>query len=127
MHALVFLDPGHFHAALTLRVPHSGVSDEIVVYASPGSAELPDFLALVERFHARRRPARAPGGGAPRRRRRPGGRERWQGAHDATTPRRGVSRPSRQAVARGDRGPPGHRGERGGLAARGGAEDRSTR
>jgi predicted dehydrogenase len=54
MHALLFLDPGHFHAALTLRVPHSGVSDEIVVYASPGSAELPDFLALVERFNARR-------------------------------------------------------------------------
>jgi predicted dehydrogenase len=54
MHTLLFLDPGHFHAALTLRVPHPGVWDEIVVYAPPAAAELSDFLALVERFNARR-------------------------------------------------------------------------
>ncbi len=54
MHTLLFVDPGHFHAALTLRVPHPGVSDEVVVYAPPGSPELADFLALVERFNTRR-------------------------------------------------------------------------
>ena len=59
MHTLLFLDPGHFHAALTLRVPHPGVSDEIVVYApeepssDAGGAELRDFLGLVERFNTR--------------------------------------------------------------------------
>jgi predicted dehydrogenase len=54
MHTLLFLDPGHFHAALTLRVPHPRVADEVFVYAREG-AELRDFLALVERFN--RRPA----------------------------------------------------------------------
>src|SRR5215510_10249321 len=52
MHTLVFLDPGHFHAALTLRVPQARVADEVFVYARPG-AELTDFLALVERFNRR--------------------------------------------------------------------------
>jgi predicted dehydrogenase len=52
VHTLLFLDPGHFHAALTLRVPHPGIEDEIFVYA-PDSAELRDFLALVERFNRR--------------------------------------------------------------------------
>jgi predicted dehydrogenase len=52
MHTLLFLEPGHFHATLTLRVPHPGVADEIVVYATEG-AELRDFLALVERFNTR--------------------------------------------------------------------------
>ncbi len=51
-HRLLFLDPGHFHAALTLRVPHPRVADEIVVYA-PEGPELRDFLALVERFDRR--------------------------------------------------------------------------
>jgi predicted dehydrogenase len=53
MHTLLFLDPGHFHAALTLRVPNPRVSDDIVVYA-PDGAERRDFLAIVERFNARR-------------------------------------------------------------------------
>jgi predicted dehydrogenase len=59
MHTLLFLDPGHFHAALTLRVPHRGVSEEIVVYAPEeasadgGGAELRDFLGLMERFNTR--------------------------------------------------------------------------
>ena len=52
MHTLLFLDPGHFHAALTLRVSQARVADEVFVYARPG-AELSDFLALVERFNRR--------------------------------------------------------------------------
>ena len=46
MHTLVFLDPGHFHAALTLRERNPRVSDTIVVYA-PEGPELREFLALV--------------------------------------------------------------------------------
>jgi predicted dehydrogenase len=52
LHTLLFLDPGHFHAALTLRVPQARAADEIFVYARQG-AELRDFLALVERFNRR--------------------------------------------------------------------------
>jgi len=51
-HTLLVLDPGHFHAALTLRVPQARVADEVFVYAREG-AELRDFLALVERFNQR--------------------------------------------------------------------------
>jgi predicted dehydrogenase len=63
MHTLVFLDPGHFHAALTLRERHPLVRDEIVVYAPTaehaGGAELAEFLTLVEAFNGRReRPTR---------------------------------------------------------------------
>jgi predicted dehydrogenase len=56
VHTLLFLDPGHFHAALTLRVPHPGIEDEIFVYAPAadgGGVELRDFLALVDRFNRR--------------------------------------------------------------------------
>src|SRR5262245_56329806 len=52
MHTLAVLDPGHFHAALTLRERHPDVSEEIAVYASPGQ-ELDDFLALVDAFNRR--------------------------------------------------------------------------
>jgi predicted dehydrogenase len=52
MHTLLFLEPGHFHAALTLREPSTRVNPEIVVYATAGP-ELRDFLALVERFNTR--------------------------------------------------------------------------
>src|SRR3989441_2626018 len=52
MHTLLFLDPGHFHAALTLRVPQARAADEVFVYAREGP-ELRDFLALVERFNRR--------------------------------------------------------------------------
>jgi predicted dehydrogenase len=52
MRRLLFLEPGHFHAALTLRVPHPSLADEIIVYASEGP-ELSDFLALVARFNRR--------------------------------------------------------------------------
>jgi len=65
MHTLVFLDPGHFHAALTLRERHALVADEIVVYApegradTPGASELAEFLSLVEAFNRRlERPTR---------------------------------------------------------------------
>jgi predicted dehydrogenase len=52
MHTLLFLDPGHFHAALTLRAPQARVADQVFVYAREG-AELRDFLALIERFNRR--------------------------------------------------------------------------
>ena len=52
MHTLTFLEPGHFHATLTLRAPHAAISPEVFVYATAGP-ELDDFLALVERFNAR--------------------------------------------------------------------------
>jgi predicted dehydrogenase len=52
MHRLLFLDPGHFHATLTLRMPNPRVADDIVVYA-PDGPERREFLALVERFNRR--------------------------------------------------------------------------
>jgi predicted dehydrogenase len=52
VHTLTFLDPGHFHATLTLRTAHAAVSPEVFVYARAGP-ELDDFLALVERFNRR--------------------------------------------------------------------------
>ncbi len=56
MHTLAFLDPGHFHAALTLGDRHPRVRDELVVHA-PKGPELDDFLALVDAFnHRRERP-----------------------------------------------------------------------
>ena len=65
MHTLTFLEPGHFHAALTLRERHPLVDDEIVVYAPPGpddvrgGREIAEFLALVEAFNGRsERPTR---------------------------------------------------------------------
>src|SRR5262245_3159049 len=55
-HALVFIDPGHFHAALTLRERHPLVHEQITVYASGAGRELTEFLALIEAFN--RRPER---------------------------------------------------------------------
>src|SRR5262249_31738022 len=58
MHTLASLQPAHFHAALTLREPHPGAADEIVVYATDGP-DLRDFLTLVGRFNGRvERPTR---------------------------------------------------------------------
>ena len=51
-HRLLVLDPGHFHAALTLRTRHPRLADEVVVYG-PDGADRRDFLTLVERFNAR--------------------------------------------------------------------------
>lgn len=53
MHTLSFLDPGHFHAALTLGERHPRVRDELVVHA-PKGPELDDFLGLVDGFNRRR-------------------------------------------------------------------------
>lgn len=56
MHTLAFLDPGHFHAALTLGDRHPRVRDELVVHA-PKGPELDDFVALIDGFnHRRERP-----------------------------------------------------------------------
>lgn len=61
MHTLLFLDPGHFHAALTLRERHPRVADEIFVYATacPGDGEagreVAAFLNLLESFNRRAR------------------------------------------------------------------------
>ena len=58
MHTLAFLEPGHFHATLTLREAHPEVSPEVCVYATSGP-ELDDFLARVDRFNRRaERPTR---------------------------------------------------------------------
>jgi predicted dehydrogenase len=62
VHTLAVLDPGHFHAALTLRAAHPALSPEVLVYASAGP-ELDDFLALLERFNRR---AAHPTGWRPR-------------------------------------------------------------
>jgi predicted dehydrogenase len=55
MHALVFVDPGHFHAALTLRERQPLVHEQITVYASErdGGRELAEFLRLIEAFNGR--------------------------------------------------------------------------
>lgn len=52
MHRLLFLDPGHFHAALTLRAANPRVADEIHLHA-PEGAESQAFVDLVEGFNAR--------------------------------------------------------------------------
>jgi predicted dehydrogenase len=52
VHTLAFVDPGHFHAALTLAARHPGVDEQVFVYA-PKGPELDDFLALVEAFNHR--------------------------------------------------------------------------
>lgn len=52
MHTLLFYEPGHFHAALTLRCVNPRVHPDVHVYAQPG----PDrdaFLALVDAFNTR--------------------------------------------------------------------------
>lgn len=52
-HTLILVNPGHFHAALTLRKRHPLLSDEVYVYAEDGP-ELRDFLRLVASFNQRR-------------------------------------------------------------------------
>src|SRR4030095_8947103 len=52
VHTLAFLEPGHFHATLTLREVNPRVAPEIFVYATAGP-ELDDFLVLVGRFNRR--------------------------------------------------------------------------
>ena len=52
MHTLLFLEPGHFHAALTLRVANLRIDPAIHLYARPGP-ERDAFTALVRSFNAR--------------------------------------------------------------------------
>ena len=43
---LLVLDPGHFHAALTLRQSHARLNDHVYVYAHPGP-DVDAFIASV--------------------------------------------------------------------------------
>lgn len=52
-YTLVVVNPGHFHAALTLRKRHTLLADEVYVYAEDGP-DLRDFLQLVGSFNQRR-------------------------------------------------------------------------
>ncbi|MFT5391677.1 MAG: putative dehydrogenase [Gammaproteobacteria bacterium] len=52
MHTLIFFQPGHFHAALTLRIPNPRVSEEVHLYAT-ASEERDAFVALVDAFNSR--------------------------------------------------------------------------
>jgi predicted dehydrogenase len=52
MHTLLFYEPGHFHAALTLRNENPRVAAQVHLYARPG----PDreaFLGLIDAFNTR--------------------------------------------------------------------------
>lgn len=49
---LAFLDPGHFHAALTLKFANPRVARDVRVYARPGP-DLDAFVALIEAFNTR--------------------------------------------------------------------------
>ncbi len=46
MHTLIVVNPGHFHAALTLREMHPNLSKDVYVYAEEG-ADLKSFINLV--------------------------------------------------------------------------------
>ncbi|MEM7404912.1 MAG: putative oxidoreductase C-terminal domain-containing protein [Pseudomonadota bacterium] len=49
---LAFLDPGHFHAALTLKFDNPRVARDVYAYASPGP-DLDAFVALIDAFNSR--------------------------------------------------------------------------
>jgi putative oxidoreductase-like protein len=51
-HTLVILNPGHFHAALTLRRSHPRLRDDVHVYAEDGP-DVESFLAIVRTFNER--------------------------------------------------------------------------
>ncbi|HTO43962.1 MAG TPA: putative oxidoreductase C-terminal domain-containing protein [Burkholderiales bacterium] len=51
-HTLLVLNPGHFHAALTLRRRHPRLSDDVYVYAEDGP-DVDSFLRIVESFNRR--------------------------------------------------------------------------
>ena len=52
MHTLLFLEPGHFHAALILRAANPRIDRTVHLYARAGP-ERDAFLALVRSFNAR--------------------------------------------------------------------------
>ncbi len=49
---VIVLDPGHFHAALSLRESHPGLSPDVHVYAPEGPG-LDAFCAMIESFNRR--------------------------------------------------------------------------
>ena len=51
-HTLAFYEPGHFHAAMTLKSPNLRVRPRVHLYAAPG-ADRDAFLALVASFNSR--------------------------------------------------------------------------
>jgi predicted dehydrogenase len=51
-HTLVVLNPGHFHAALTLRKSHPRLNDDVHVYADDGP-DVESFLRIVRTFNER--------------------------------------------------------------------------
>ncbi len=51
-HTLVILNPGHFHAALTLRAPLPGIEQDIHVFAEDGP-DVDNFVSLVHAFNDR--------------------------------------------------------------------------
>lgn len=51
-HKLIVLNPGHFHAALTLRHSHPRLDDVVHVYAEDGP-DVDNFLRIVNSFNAR--------------------------------------------------------------------------
>ena len=53
MHSLIVINPGHFHAALTLREMHPNLSKDVYVYAEEG-ADLRSFIRLVNSFNNRK-------------------------------------------------------------------------
>ncbi len=50
---LAVLNPGHFHAALSLRDPHPSLADDVYVYAPEGE-ELEAFCNYIRDFNARK-------------------------------------------------------------------------
>jgi predicted dehydrogenase len=51
-HTVVVLDPGHFHAALTLRRSHPRLNQDVYVYAQDGP-DVESFLRIVQSFNQR--------------------------------------------------------------------------
>ena len=51
-HSLVILNPGHFHAALTLRERHPLIDDDVHVFAEDGP-DVDEFVRLVHAFNDR--------------------------------------------------------------------------
>ncbi len=51
-HTLIILNPGHFHAALTLRESHPLIDDDIHVFAEDGP-DVDTFIRLVHSFNDR--------------------------------------------------------------------------
>lgn len=51
-HTLMVLNPGHFHAALTLRKSHPRLSEDVYVFAQDGP-DVESFLRIVRTFNER--------------------------------------------------------------------------